>query len=74
MDGESTDRFVFLGEQPHVSSIISSGNEECDLAVLPTTFSSVQSLTPFQGNSLKSWEIFWFFTFCRESLTAVCLV
>lgn len=58
MDGESTDRFVFLGEQPHVSSIISSGNEECDLAVLPTTFSSVQSLTPFQGNSLKSWEIF----------------
>lgn len=51
-------RFVFLGEQPYVNNIISSGNEERDLAVLPTTFSSVQSLTPFQGNSLKSWEIF----------------
>lgn len=51
-------RFVFLGEQPYVNSIISSGNEERDLAVLPTTFSSVQSLTPFQGNSLKPWEIF----------------
>lgn len=51
-------RFVFLGEQPYATTIINSGNEECDLAVLPATFSSVQSLTPFQGNSLKSWEIF----------------
>lgn len=74
MDGESVDGFVFLGEQPYVNSIISSGNEECDLAMLPATFFSVQSLTPFQGNSLKSWEIFRFFTFCRESLTAVYLV
>lgn len=58
MAGESMARFVFLGEQPYVNNIISSGNEERDLAVLPTTFSLVQSLTPFQGNSLKSWEIF----------------
>lgn len=49
--------FVLLGEQPYVNSIIRPGSEECDLAMLPATFSSVQSLTPFQGNSLKSWEI-----------------
>lgn len=36
MNGESRDRFVFLGKQPHVNSIISPGNEECVLPVLPS--------------------------------------
>lgn len=68
MDGESMDRFVFLGEQPCVTRIIRSGNEEWFSCALNHLL-CVQSLTPFQGNSLKSWEILRLSTFCRVSLT-----